>query len=197
MPHYLTPDGRIIEASLGRDAARRYRSFVGGDRAIFGQDRALLGLDNDDGGAAIASLESQVAAARAAGGLVAADKSVVPVAFHFILPFSRDIPAGVGSRVQLQLHPQRDFRVDNLIITSPEGPFFELHNWTVGQDNMFVAQGSVNCAAFSEGAAQKGLGLRGYTANNGTLIILDVENRDTNPHRISGFLSGPSLIALG
>lgn len=174
--------------SVGGDDA-----IVGDDygrRSIVGQDRYFVGADDPSG------LAQQAALARAAGGFVVQDKTVAPAPFYQLLPFSRDFEA--GEAFVLQLYPQRTFRVDNLLVTSPEGPFFELTSWSVGQDNMFVAQGSVNCAAFSEGAAQRGLELRGFTANQGAQITLGLQNMDTETgHRVSGFLSGPAIMKLG
>lgn len=180
--YFTTRSGRILK--VGADGRRM---FVGEDM-ILGNDM-LLGQD------AITAEAQEVAAARAAGGYLAQTKSAVPVAFFQMLPFSVDVPG--NTPVRLQLLPQRTFRVDNLIVTSPEGPFFELTQWTVGQETMFVADGQVNCAAFSEGASQVGLGMRGFTANQGASIILAFENRDTEPHRLSGFLSGPTMMKIG
>lgn len=166
-----------------------------GEDAILGND-FLVGADTFIGDEASASLVAQVAAARAANGYVAQSKQPVPAAFYQLLPFSRDFLA--GQTITLGLQPQRTFRVDNLVVASPEGPYFELDAWTVGQENMFVADGSVNCAVFSEGAAQRGLQMRGFTANQGALINLRFTNTDTeNPHRLSGMLSGPAMMKVG
>ena len=148
----------------------------------------LLGADGS-------GLAQEVALARSTGGCdVSADKTVVPTAFYQMLPFSRNYAA--GESFTLELKPQRSFRADNLVVTSPEGPFFELNAWLVGQENV-VAQGSVNCAAFSEGAAQRGLDMRGYTANQGALINLGFINMDTEPHGVSGMLTGPAMMKIG
>lgn len=176
---------------------------VGGDStAIVGADRYFIGEDAIIGQEPMAGMgmAEQAALARSAGGFIAKEKVPSPTAFYQMLPFSFDVPGteGPGSNtVVVPLNPQRTFRVDNLIITSPEGPFFELSSWNVGQLPMFVADGSVNCAAFSEAAAQKGVGLRGFTANQGAQIVLRFTNLDTDTHRLSGMLSGPAMIAVG
>lgn len=195
MAHYYNRrTGQVVQ--VGADYPQYRRSYVGGDRtALLGED-AILGQDGGMGN----GVEGAVAQARAAGGYVAQTKSPVPVAFFQLLPFSVTIDGTDGAgpnTVNIQLQPQRTFRVDNLVITSPEGPFFELESWNVGQENMFVAEGSVNCAAFSEAAAQRGLGLRGFTANQGALINIRVTNLDADSHRLSGFFSGPAVIAVG
>lgn len=171
---------------------------VGGDDAIVGGygRQMIVGRDGMFVGADGGALAAEAAAARAAGGFVVQDKTVAPAPFYQILPFSRDYTA--GESFPIALYPQRTFRVDNLVVTSPEGPYFELSKWSVGQDNMFVADGSVNCAAFSEGAAQRGLELRGFTANQGAQIVLGFTNTDTEEgHRVSGMLSGPAIMKLG
>lgn len=179
--------GVIYQAGDDGYAPRGRRTFVGED-AILGGDRMLLGADGS-------GLAQEVALARSTGGYVSADKTVIPTAFYQMLPFSRNYAA--GENFTLELKPQRSFRADNLVVTSPEGPFFELNAWLVGQENMFVAQGSVNCAAFSEGAAQRGLDMRGYTANQGALINLGFINMDTEAHRVSGMLTGPAMMKIG
>jgi hypothetical protein len=172
------------------------RMSVGGDDAIVGGDSPMMIVGDDGMPAQQLSLADQAALARQAGGFVVQPKQVAPAPFIQLLPFSVDVPA--GSTVTVNARPQRTFRVDNLIVTSPEGPYFEISQWNVGQDNMFVAQGSVNCAGFSEGAAQKGLAFRGFTANQGAEITMTFENMDTdNAHRLSGYLSGPAIMKLG
>lgn len=166
-----------------------------GEDAILGSDMALLGAETFIG-AEGESLLAQVAAARQANGYVATAKQAVPAAFYQLLPFSADYVASESRTLQLQ--PQRTFRADNLVVSSPEGPYFELYLWTVGQENMFVADGSVNCAVFSEGAAQRGLQMRGFTANQGAIINLGFRNTDTTaPHRVSGMISGPAMMKVG
>lgn len=195
MAYFRNQRGQIFQ--VGGDRFQRRSAYVGGDvlmgeDAIIGQEEMAMAAAN---GGVSNSLLAEVAAARAAGGFVATQKQRAPVAFYQMLPMSRDFAA--NERFTFSLQPQRTFRVDNLLVTSPEGPFFELEGWAVGQENMFVANGSVNCAAFSEGAAQRALGMRGFTANPGTIINLQIVNLDDEPHRFSGFLSGPTFMAIG
>lgn len=184
---YNRRTGQVYHVGADVRQPGRYQSVIGADSLIGGD--AIFG--DDMGG----SLEAQVAAARAAGGYVVGDKKTVGIALFQMLPFSRDFTA--GEEFSFNLQPQRDFRCDNLIVTSPEGPYFELFEWTVGRETMLVAGGEVNCAAFSEGAAQKGLGMRGYTANQGTIIRVGIRNLDTEAHRFSAMFTGPSMMKVG
>jgi len=133
---------------------------------------------------------------KAAGGYVGGQQYNVPIGFYQILPFYLEGVAA-GAQVNVNLNPQRTFRVDALVIDSLEGGFFTLDSWNVAQNNMFVAQGRVRATVFSEVAAQRGLNLRGFTANQGAQITLQFTNTDTAAHTLSFMLCGPSMIDIG
>ena len=188
---YKGRDGQIY--SVGRDTAPNGRMFVGADRAILGADYALLGDDMATPNEM--SLAEEVALARQAGGYIGGKQSVVPVGFYQLLPFYALVEA--GGTVTVSARPQRTFRIDALVIDSLEGGFFTLDTWTVGQNNMYVANGRVRCSVFSEGAAQRGLSFRGFTANQGTDVTLVFTNTDDEDHVLSGILSGPAMMQVG
>lgn len=189
--YYKGTDGKIYQA--GADRAPNGRMFVGADRAILGSDYALLGQDAPAPNEM--SLAQEVALARKAGGYIGGEQTVVPVGFYQLLPFYAVVPAGTTETVSAR--PQRTFRIDALVVDSLEGGFFTLNTWTVGQNNMYVANGRVRCSVFSEGAAQRGLSFRGFTANQGTDVTLVFENTDDEEHVLSGFLSGPAMMQIG
>lgn len=88
--------------------------------------------------------------------------------------------------------PQRDFRVERLIVPSFCARYFSITSFTVGQDNQFVAAGEVSAQAFSEVAV--GSRLEGNTANIGNLIVLTVKNIDTtNDYDFYSSISGTTL----
>lgn len=182
-------DGNLYQA--GGDQAPNGRMFIGADRAIWGSDYALLGADQPNG----MSLAQEVALARDAGGYVGGEQNVIPVGFYQLLPFYQLVEA--GATVTVSARPQRTFRIDALVIDSLEGGFFTLDSWNVGQNNMYVANGQVRCSVFSEGAAQRGLSFRGFTANQGTDVTLVFTNQDDEDHILSGILSGPAMMQVG
>lgn len=188
---YRGRDGRIYQA--GSDRAPNGRMFVGADRAILGADYSLLGQDAPTPNEM--NLAQEVALARQAGGYIGGQQTVVPVGFYQLLPFYYTVAAGATQIVSAR--PQRTFRIDALVVDSLEGGFFTLDSWSVGQDNMYVANGRVRCSVFSEGAAQRGLSFRGFTANQGTDVTLEFTNTDDEEHVLSGFLSGPAMMQIG
>lgn len=188
--YYKGRDGNVYQ--VGGDKAANGRMFIGADRALFGGDYALFGAD--EAGGTMTQAE-KVALARQTGGYMSGEADVVPIGFYQLLPFYVDVAA--NTTVTVSARPQRTFRIDALVVDSLEGGFFTLDSWSVGQNNMFVANGRVRCSVFSEGAAQRGLSFRGFTANQGTDVTLVFTNTDDESHILSGILSGPAMIQVG
>lgn len=160
---------------------------------IIGQDE-IIGADelNELFGADAPSknmtLARKVALARAAGGVVTRRK--VNTEFRDQpLPITPTTLAS-GTAADIELRPQRTFRLKRLVVSSVIAPYFNITNLTVGQDPQFVATGQIPATAFSEVAV--GVGLRGSTANLGTTIVVSVLNIEVGgPNRtFAGMLVG-------
>jgi hypothetical protein len=160
--------------------------FSGTDYSIMGTDYEIMGQAQ---GADNASAR-QLALARAAGGVVVQGKAVRRE-YTQILPFSfENIAAGATQVITIQ--PQRPFRPEYFRCSSTfTAPFFVINQYTVGQDNQFVASGDVPCDVFSEVSLYNAI--KGYTANLGTLIIMGVRNIDSQTRSFRAAFFGTSL----
>lgn len=162
--------------------------FVGQDdpmSELFSGDYEIVGEHEIYGANAQA-----LAKARAAGGVLVADR---PIRREYtqVLPATSEAIAAGASRV-ITLTPQRPFRPEFFRASSTHtAPFFVISGYTVGQDNQFVGPGDIPCDIFSEVALYSGI--KGYTANLGTIITLTVRNIDAAQRDFRAAFLGTSL----
>lgn len=112
--------------------------------------------------------------------------------YHQILPFSSLAFAAAETRT-LEIRPQRPFRPEFVGLSSTHtGAFFVISTYTIGQDNMFVAQGDLIGDLLTEASFNLNR-IVGYTANLGTVVILVVRNIGSSAHDFYGAFTGTSL----
>lgn len=140
---------------------------------------------------AAAAMIDQVKAARAAGGVYVREKEP-QVEYEQILPCT-SLAIAAGATREITLQPQRPFRIKNFRCSSTHtAPFFEVTAFTIGQDNQFIAPGSVPLDVFSEVALYSVV--RGQTANPGSLVTLTVVNIDVDERDFRAAFFGNALI---
>lgn len=156
--------------------------IVGGDTMV-GYDYTDM-FGGDDPGVA------EVAAARAAGGVVIRKKSPQTLREQ-TLPFAQAYTAAQTANTTLS--PQRMFRPERLTFASLTAQYFLLNSLTIAQEPQFVADGQALCQLFSEVAV--GMRLKGKTANLGAQIVLGLTNLDAvNAHTVYGQFVGPAAL---
>lgn len=87
--------------------------------------------------------------------------------------------------------PQRKFRTERLTIAASIANFFDVLDLRVGRDSLFVDVGPVPAEMFSQVGV--GTALRGYTANLGNTITLQVENIDAGNQPIRAGIRGTAV----
>jgi len=117
----------------------------------------------------------KIALARAAGGAAVGQKHGQG-AYEQVLPFPATTVLSLAS-TDIELRPQRLFRVERLTVGSSIARYFVITNISVGQDPQFVATGQVPAEVFSEVGV--GVRLKGATANLGNTVVVSVTNIDT------------------
>jgi len=109
-----------------------------------------------------------------------------------VLP-ATSLAIGAGAVRDISLNPQRPFRIKNFRASSTHtAPFFVVLAFSIGQDNQFVAPGSIPLDLFSEVALYSIV--EGQTANLGNLVTLQVQNIDTQARDFRAAFYGTSLI---
>lgn len=132
------------------------------------------------------------ALAREAGGAVVTEREPKWL-YNQILPCTSPSTVAAGAQADLELKPQRTFRPDFFRCSSfHTTPFFVLTAYAIGQENQFVASGSVPVDLFSE--VSLNTGMRGQTANLGNLITLTVQNIYTDAKTFRGAFFGKTLL---
>jgi hypothetical protein len=102
------------------------------------------------------------------------------------------IAANATENRDINLQPQRPFRPEKFRASSTHtAPFFVITAYSIGQDNQFVAPGSIPCDLFSEVALYSQI--EAYTANLGNLITMTVQNIDADVHDFRAAFFGTSL----
>lgn len=179
------------------------RYFMGSDGTIVGEDeivggdpRTLVsGYDYNQmfgaGDAAPPGVNlAQVAAARAAGGLVVQKKEPTELREQ-TLPFFQDFTASLVDSVNLT--PQRLFRPERLSFASLTAQYFLITGVSIAQEPQFVAEGGTLAQLFSEVAV--GMRLKGRTANLGAQIVINAKNIDAdNTRTLYGAFVGPAAM---
>jgi hypothetical protein len=87
--------------------------------------------------------------------------------------------------------PQRMFRTERFAIAASVANFFDVLDLRIGRDSMFVDVGPVPAETFSQVGV--GVTLRGYTANLGNTITLQVENIDAGDQMIRASIIGTAI----
>lgn len=154
----LLGDDEIVGAELGDDLDE-----------ILGAD-VILGGSASKRRARLAKLQ----AARAAGGVMVARRQPQG-AQEQVLPFPATNVLASATATILAF-PQRMFRTERFVVSSQIAEFFTINDLRIGRDSMMVAVGQAPAQGFAEVGV--GVRLRGYTANLGNTIGLDVTNID-------------------
>lgn len=150
----------ILAAELGDDLDE----ILGDDDDYLGARRRRPGL---------ARLR-KLALARAAGGAMVSRRRKRD-AQEQVMPFPVT-PVLAGAAATILAFPQRTFRTERFAVTSTIAEFFNITDLRIGRESMMVAAGAVPAQIFAEVGV--GVRLRGYTANLGNTIALDIINTD-------------------
>lgn len=158
--------------------------IVGGDTLVGYDYREMLGAEVD------ASQAAHIAAARAAGGHVIANKQPTNMRVQS-LPFKQSY--GAGTTANVQLTPQRLFRPERLTFASLTAIYFQINSVSIAQEPQFVAEGQALAQLYTEVAV--GMRLKGKTANLGAQIVIAATNLDADNTRILwGQFVGPAAL---
>lgn len=169
-------DDEILGAELGDDL-----DTILGDDEILGADRRAAVRRNK-----LARLQ----AARSAGGVMVARQQRTG-AQEQVLPFPATNVAA-GSTATILAFPQRMFRTERFVVSSQIAEFFTINDLRIGRESMMVAVGQAPAQGFAEVGV--GVRLRGYTANLGNTIGLDVSNIDAaNAHVFYAMIVGTAV----
>jgi hypothetical protein len=171
--------------------------YIGNDEIVGGEGHAAIGYDYSEIfggdmvlGADSPGLVSEVAQARAAGG-VAVVKRQPSTLREQSLPFNQAYTASQTANVTLT--PQRMFRPERLTFASLTALYFLLNSVNIAQEPQFVADGATLCQLFTEVAV--GMRLKGKTANLGAQITLGLTNLDAvNARTVYGQIVGPAVL---
>lgn len=170
----LLGDDEILGAELGDDLDE-----------ILGSD-VILGARASRGGSRLARLQ----AARAAGGVLLAQRQNRD-AQEQVLPFPATNVLASATATILAF-PQRKFRTERFVVSSQIAEFFTINDLRIGRESMMVAVGQAPAQGFAEVGV--GVRLRGYTANLGNTIGLDVTNIDAaNAHVFYAMIVGTAV----
>lgn len=176
--------------------------YLGDDDDMIGDDEILgvdLGDDLDEilgddtligasarGGSKLARLQ----AARRAGGVML-NRRPPNQQQEQVMPFPATAVLASATATILAF-PQRKFRTERLAVASAIAAFFTIGDLRIGRESMMVSVGAVPAQIFSEVGV--GVRLRGYTANLGNTIGLDVTNLDAaNPHTFLAAIVGTAV----
>lgn len=171
----LLGDDEILGAELGDDLDE----ILGGD-TILGADRRMVARSR------LAKLQ----AARAAGGVVVARRTDRDVQEQ-VLPFPATNVLASATATILAF-PQRRFRTERFVVSSQIAEFFTINDLRIGRESMMVSVGQAPAQGFAEVGV--GVRLRGYTANLGNTIGLDVTNVDAaNAHVFYAMIVGTAV----
>lgn len=147
---------------------------------------AELGADRGNRNA----LVRRLALARAAGGTMLKQRKKRD-AQEQVMPFPVTVVAASGSATILAF-PQRTFRTERFAVTSTIAEFFLITDLRIGRESMMVAAGAVPAQIFAEVGV--GVRLRGYTANLGNTIAVDIINSDAaNAHTFLAAIIGTTV----
>lgn len=166
-------DDQILGVDLGDDLDE-----ILGDDVILGARRR--------GGSTLARLQ----AAKAAGGVLLRRKMATEQQEQFC-PFPATAVAA-STTATILAFPQRKFRTERLAIASSIAAFFTIGDLRIGRESMAVSVGATPAQIFSEVGV--GVRLRGYTANLGNTIGIDVTNLDAvNAHTFLAAIVGTAV----
>ncbi len=166
-----------LEDALGDDAI--LGAVLGAD--ILGADMILGG-----GGSRKAALARAIAAKH--GRVV--QRRAPQGAQEQVLGFERATVTAL-TEATVRAFPQRKFRTERLTIAASIANFFDVLDLRVGRDSLFVDVGPVPAEMFSQVGV--GTALRGYTANLGNTITLQVENIDAGDQPIRAGIRGTAI----
>lgn len=91
----------------------------------------------------------------------------------------------------ITMKPQRVMRVERLVIDAVVAPDFDIASLNIGQENQYVAAGTVPAGIFVPDAV--GILLRGSTASVGTEIVMQVTNNNASTKHFKGAFIGTVL----
>lgn len=155
--------------------------------AVLGAD--ILGADMILGGPAAAKKKALARAIAAKHGRVLQKRSPQG-AQEQVLGFERATVVAL-TEATVRAFPQRKFRTERLTIAASIANFFDVLDLRVGRDSLFVDVGPVPAEMFSQVGV--GTALRGYTANLGNTITLQVENIDAGDQAIRAGIRGTAI----
>jgi hypothetical protein len=166
-------DDEILGAELGDDL----------DQILSGDE--ILGLDRRR-----TSSLARLAAARRAGGVLLKRKQDRD-AQEQVLPFPAT-SVSAATTATILAFPQRKFRTERFVVSSQIAEFFTINDLRIGRESMMVSVGQAPAQGFAEVGV--GVRLRGYTANLGNTIGLDVTNLDpANAHTFLAMIVGTAV----
>lgn len=132
------------------------------------------------------------ALAKAAGG--ATVRTTKPKwLYNQILPCTSSATVAAAASTDLELKPQRPFRPDFYRASSYHtAPFFTISQYSIGQENQFVASGNIPVDLFSEVSVNTGT--QGQTANLGNTIVLTFNNISDASKYVRSAFFGKTLL---
>jgi len=179
--------GDDIDEIVGDDLA----DALGDDAilgAVLGGQLDILGADAILGGHSPAK-KALARAIAAKNGRVLQERAPMG-AQEQVLGFERATVASLAEAT-VRAFPQRKFRTERLTIAASIANFFDVLDLRVGRDSLFVDVGPVPAEMFSQVGV--GTALRGYTANLGNTITLQVENIDATDQMIRSAIRGTAI----
>lgn len=165
-------DDAILGAVLGAE-------ILGADMILGGRTSRKAKRAKKALATAIASKNARVVQKRAPQG-----------AQEQVLGFERATVTALAEAT-VRAFPQRKFRTERLTIAASIANFFDVLDLRVGRDSLFVDVGPVPAEMFSQVGV--GTALRGYTANLGNTITLQVENIDAGDQAIRAGIRGTAI----
>lgn len=177
--------GDEIDEIVGDDELEGDLDDALGDDAILG---AVLGADMILGGASPRKMAMARAIAAKHGRVL--QKRSPQGAQEQVLGFERATVTAL-TEATVRAFPQRKFRTERLTIAASIANFFDVLDLRVGRDSLFVDVGPVPAEMFSQVGV--GTALRGYTANLGNTITLQVENIDAGDQAIRAGIRGTAI----
>ena len=173
--------GDDLDDALGDDA------ILG---AVLGGGLDILGADMILGGGRAGSRKKALARAIAAKHGRVVKRREPQGAQEQVLGFERATVTAL-TEATVRAFPQRKFRTERLTIAASIANFFDVLDLRVGRDSLFVDVGPVPAEMFSQVGV--GTALRGYTANLGNTITLQVENIDAGDQAIRAGIRGTAI----
>lgn len=180
---------------VGADDANALQELFG-DFTAMGDDNfeSVLGALEIMGAARQGNPNAKLQAAalaRAAGG--AQIRTTSPKwLYNQILPCT-SLSVAAAAAVDVELKPQRPFRPDFFRASSyHSAPYFTVSQYAIGQENQFVAAGSIPLDLFSEVSVNTGT--QGQTANLGNTITLTFTNISDATRSLRSAFFGKTLL---